>query len=94
MDWIKNEIPKKDEWVLVTDGKYMSVAQLCNGEWQDINGYSIQDITHWRTLPNQPERSKREDPIPEYGSESSLNYDEWQRRCREKGCGALNTMET
>lgn len=41
----------------------------------------------------QPERSKREDSvlknIPEYESQSSLNFEEWQRRC-----GALNTEET
>lgn len=41
----------------------------------------------------QPERSKREDSvlnnIPEWGSSSSLNFEEWQRRC-----GALNSMET
>ena len=41
----------------------------------------------------QPERSKREDSvlhnIPEWGSDSSLNFEEWQQRC-----GALNSMET
>ena len=41
----------------------------------------------------QPDSSKREDSvlhnIPEYGSESSLNFDEWQQRC-----GARNMVET
>ena len=30
---------------------------------------------------NQPERLNETAPIPEYGSASSLNFDEWQRRC-------------
>lgn len=37
----------------------------------------------------QPERSKREDSIPEYGAEAPLSYDEWEKRC-----GALNIVET
>jgi hypothetical protein len=30
---------------------------------------------------NQPERLNETASIPEYGSASSLNFDEWQRRC-------------
>jgi len=30
---------------------------------------------------DQPERLNPETPIPEYGANSSLNFDEWQRRC-------------
>jgi hypothetical protein len=32
----------------------------------------------------QPERSKREDSIPEYGAEAPLNYDAWQKRLRDR----------
>ena len=37
----------------------------------------------------QPERSKREDSIPEWGANAPMNYDEWVKRC-----GALNIVET
>ena len=37
----------------------------------------------------QPERLSEKTPIPEYGAKSSLNFDEWQRRC-----DSLNSMET
>lgn len=65
--------------------------------WQFTGKYELLEgecfIHPKRTNIIQPERSKREDSvlqnIPEWGSDSSLNFEEWQRRC-----GALNTMET
>lgn len=53
-NWNTSLLPNKGEWVLVTDGKYMSVGQLNNGEWVDINCNIIADVTHWAKLPDQP----------------------------------------
>ena len=41
-----------DKWELLSDGIYSDVGGI---------GIEIKDISHWMTLPNQPERSKRED---------------------------------
>lgn len=71
MDWmdIKEKIPQEEESVLLWDGSYYFLGSLC---WMEgvndeipvfISGsHVVRRVLLWASLPNQPERSKREDP--------------------------------
>lgn len=74
------------------------MKEICSICDKDIESFEIYgDWYHCshcnKNLYFQPDSSKREDSvlhnIPEWGSDSSLNFDEWQQRC-----GARNPMET
>jgi hypothetical protein len=111
VDWkeIKKEWPPEDKDVLIWDGNYYNVAQLSwkEGENDEIPvfqtgcGCGNRDVILWSFLPDQPERSKREDSL----CTNCFELEEAIGKCfsqegicpkcgRIVRCGALNTMET
>jgi hypothetical protein len=71
----------------------MNKSEICRFTCSSCEKMRTESAYHNGICSVCRERSKREDSvlnnIPEYGSQSSLNFDEWQRRC-----GALNTTVT
>ena len=65
MDWIsiKDRLPKKNVWVLVTDGDIPMIAiYKGKGLWFDDSGYNdiweTDDFSHWMSLPEPPVTTK------------------------------------
>ncbi len=103
ISWFDHPVPEDVKGILIQydDGIFSDRYDYHTGKRSYREGHAILgwkfmeriDQSEQSVQCDQSERSKREDSvlnnIPEYGSQSSLNFEEWQRRC-----GALNIVET
>ncbi len=93
----KEEPPRNKEIFFITGDEEIHIGYInSNEKLRKSNFYSYhkdcdfscdsttsfeERVIYWFPIPDQPERSKREDSIPEWGAKAPLNYDKWEKKC-------------
>jgi hypothetical protein len=55
MTWQPIETAPKDQRdVLVLSGGFIMIAYFDNDTWWAMNGFGLDDVTHWMPLPEPP----------------------------------------
>ena len=59
-DWISidDSLPDEYEAFLVSDGKYVNIAEFNQGEFLPIANCVLVNVTHWRELPQLPGKNE------------------------------------